>query len=158
VLVSPPTSRQVVDLSHNRTSLCAHDISENFVVQNKLCLGTVSSMADNTADSTNVDGEPKAQKKQVCRFFTTKGMYLGRGKHISLLREISCAARHRKRCQNLNVLTPHCRMPSRRRLPLCSPYRRRWTIFSAKTGPTRWQQIQCTSKPTAETVPSAACR
>jgi hypothetical protein len=35
-------------------------------------------MADNTADSTNVDDESKAQKKQVCRFFTAKGMYLGK--------------------------------------------------------------------------------
>jgi len=33
-------------------------------------------MADTPAASTNVDGELKASKKQVCRFFTAKGMYL----------------------------------------------------------------------------------
>jgi len=36
-------------------------------------------MADVPAASNNADGELKAPKKQVCRFFTAKGMYLERG-------------------------------------------------------------------------------
>jgi hypothetical protein len=31
--VSPPTSREVASLLRNRTALCAHTISRNFVVR-----------------------------------------------------------------------------------------------------------------------------
>ena len=151
--MSPPTCREVVGLLR----FALHLNSIKFALRNILCIGTASSMADNTANSVNVDGEPKAQKKQVCRFFATKGMYL-RGKYVSPPREALRPTRHHENCQFVNVLTPYCRLPGRRRLSVCPPYRPRWTIFSAKTGSTRWQQAQCASKPTTETVPSATCR